>query len=93
MTRVLELLGMPDQKSFVEEYQWRISQAIKNRRLEREKCWTESIGVGSQAFVERVATAIRRERRRPRIEESADGSWSVWEPGSAYRTKAIEINV
>ena len=76
--RLLELLGMHDLDSFVREYRARIEHAIEARRLQREKCWTESIAVGSRTYVGKIAAAVRHERLRPRIREGENGSWSVW---------------
>jgi putative transposase len=76
--RLLEVLGMRDLDSFVREYRARIEYAIATGKLQREKCWTESIAVGSRGYVDKIAAAIRRERVRPRIEQEETGSWSVW---------------
>ncbi len=78
MDRLLELVGMSDIDPFVREYRARIEHAIAAKRLRREKCWTESIAVGGRSYVARIATSVRRERRRPRIEEEENGLWSVW---------------
>jgi putative transposase len=78
MDRLLAWLGNNDVESFVEEYRARIEHAVTARRLAREKRWTESIAVGSQAYVRKIAAAVRRERLRPRFEEGENGSWSVW---------------
>jgi putative transposase len=83
--RILELLGQPDIESFRAEYRSRIQCAIENRRLSREKKWTESIAVGRKEYVERMAAVIRRERLKPRLEEEDDGSWAVWESASDYQ--------
>ena len=81
---------MPDFEFFVTEYRTRIQRAIEAKRLSREKCWTESIAVGGEAYVRRIAGAIRRERLRPRIEESNDGYWAVWEGSPDYQLLRIE---
>ena len=88
--RVLELLGMPDLEFFVSEYQARIRRAIEEKRLSREKCWTESIAVGREEYVRKIAGTIRRERLRPRIEESNDGYWAVWEAAPKYQLRRGE---
>jgi putative transposase len=75
---LLELFGKNDVKSFAEEYRARIEHAIAAGRLKRQKRWTESIAVGRQSYVTKIAATIRCERLRPRIEEGEDGSWSVW---------------
>jgi putative transposase len=84
LDRLLELLGNPDFDSFAREYRARIEGTIAEHRLTREKCWTESIAVGGQAYVKKIAAAIRYERLRPRVEEICDGSWAVWEASPDY---------
>ena len=74
MDRLLELLCKNDVKSFVEEYRARIEHAAAARKLKREERWTESIAVGSQAYVRRIAAAVRRERLWPRIEKGENDS-------------------
>ena len=82
--RLLELLGVADLGSFRTEYQERILRTIEAKRLNREKCWTESIAVGGKEYVTKIAATIRDERLRPRIEEEKNGSWAVWESSSIY---------
>jgi putative transposase len=82
--RLLELLGKPDFGSFCTEYQMRILRAIEEKRLNREKRWTESIAVGGREYVEKIAATIRCERLKSRVEEGEAGSWAVWETSSQY---------
>jgi putative transposase len=81
---LLELLGMPDIESFRVEYRTRIRRAIEEKQLNREKCWTKSIAVGSKTYVTEIAAAIRYKRLRPFIEQREDGSCAIWEPISKY---------
>jgi putative transposase len=81
---LMQVLGKPDFETLAKEYQMQIQLTITGKRLVREKRWTESIAVGSAAYVQKIALAIRRERIRPRLEEAADGSWSILEPSSEY---------
>ena len=91
--RLLELLGIPDLESFAEQYRTRIEQAIAEKRLQREKRWTESIAVGSRSYVRGIAEAVRyRGRYKPRIEEAADGSWSLWETPSKYHSRQAVLS-
>jgi putative transposase len=76
--RLLELLAISDHAQFVAEYRAQIDEAIAIKKLKRQECWTESIAVGSQVYVRKIATAIRRERLKPRIDEGENGVWSVW---------------
>jgi putative transposase len=81
---LLEILGMTDHEIFAKEYQIRIQRAKVEEQLRRERRWTESIAVGSESYVRKVAAAIRNERLRPRFDEAQDGSWAVWEQTSSY---------
>lgn len=85
MDRLLELLGYPNTESFKADYCARIQRAVAEKKLNRNRCWTESIAVGRKAYVTKIAAAIRYERLKPRIEEREDGSWAVWEQPSDYR--------
>jgi putative transposase len=87
MDRLLELLGKNDIDSFSAEYQSRIRDAIAEKKLNRQKCWTESIAVGGKEYATKIAASIRYERLKPRIEEREDGFWLVWEESSYYHTK------
>lgn len=87
MDQVLELLRMPSYEFFATEYRARIQRAIEEKKLSRDKCWTESIAVGGEAYVRKIAGAIRRERLRPRIEESNEGYWAVWEESPDYQLR------
>ena len=40
--------------------------------------WTEAIAVGGEAFVRGIAQGLK--RRRIKIDDTADGSWTVREP-------------
>ena len=84
MDLLLELLRIPDIESFRTEYRARIECAIAEKKLSREKRWTESIAVGSKEYVTKIAAALRYRRFKPLIEENEDGSCAVWEPLSEY---------
>ena len=90
LDRLLDLLGKPDLESFAREYRARIQGAIAERRLKRQKCWTESVAVGDQLFVRKIAAAVRWERLKPQIEEGEDGSWALWERASHYRRAKMD---
>jgi hypothetical protein len=65
-------------------YVERIQLAIKNRKLSREKRWTESIAMGSPFYVAKIAESLRYKRRRFAIEENDYGSSTVWESCVRY---------
>ncbi len=81
---LLELLGRPDLDIFREEYRLLIQNAIAQKKLHREERWTESIAVGGEEFVRKIAKSIRRERLKPIIKKAGDGSWALWESSSDY---------
>jgi putative transposase len=82
--RILELLGISDIGSFRMQYVERIPLAIENRKLSREKRWTESIAVGSKSYAAKIAESLRYKHPRFAIEENDDGSSTVWESFDPY---------
>ncbi len=81
---LLELLRVPDIKIFREEYEAGIQRDIAAKKLIRERMWTESIAVGSKAYVTRIAAKLRYERLKTFIEEREDGSCAIWESTAPY---------
>ncbi len=84
MDRLLELLGIADIHSFRAQYMERIQLAIANKKLSREKRWTESIAVGSQPYVVKISESLQYKRPRLVIEENDDGSCVIWESLAHY---------
>jgi putative transposase len=84
--RLLELLGVADIRSFRLEHEERIQRAIANRKLSREKRWTESIAVGGKSYIAKIAESLRYKRRKLAIEEDDDGSCVIWESFASYST-------
>jgi putative transposase len=84
MDKLLELLGINNTITFRTKYAERIQLAITNKELIREKRWTESIAVGSQSYVEKVAESLRYKHRRFVVEDYNDGSCAIWDPPSHY---------
>jgi putative transposase len=77
--RLLSLLGTEDAVSFRKNLNTALELAIEKRRLERDPRWTESLAVGSEAFVKEVQERL--ERRRTAMRE-AGGAWTLREtPG------------
>jgi putative transposase len=85
---VLEATEHPER--LLENYRASIEEAIDRRAFEREEMWTESLAVGSEAFVKRTGTTIR---NRNRVETSeaeeptrSDAAWVLREapPENAY---------
>lgn len=85
--KVLELVGAGDAGDFARHYQAAIAKDLQRGRLAREPVWTESIAVGSQAFVARVAGAIHTRAKLEQF-ENPDGHWVLREPPASYEVKA-----
>jgi putative transposase len=75
---LVEVLGLPDKKSLGEMHQQRIMESIQNNRLLREGIWTESIAVGSKAFLEGIVAKTKK-RKRLYIAANDEGDWYVKE--------------
>lgn len=84
LNHVVSVYGAESVAEFRERYEAAITDRIVNRRLNREREWTESIAMGSEAFVRRVEFETRN-RVRFRLERTEDGDWMLMEEGSAYR--------
>ena len=81
--RLVDLLGLSDRKSLAEIHRQRIVEAIRDGRLIREGIWTESIAVGSEAFVREIASR-NKIRKKLKIARTGDGSWYVRENQTGY---------
>jgi putative transposase len=84
LDRILELLGIADIYSFRTKYAERIQFAIVNKGLSREKRWTESIAIGSQSYVEKIAESLRYKGHKFVVEDYNDGSCAIWDPPFCY---------
>jgi putative transposase len=71
--RLTEILGVSDPSQLAAMHRQRIMEAIEQRRLSREGIWTESIAVGSEAFVKEIA-AKNKKRKRLYTTLRADGA-------------------
>jgi putative transposase len=76
LDRLLNLLGTDDVMSFRKNLEVALALAIEKRQFEREARWTESVAVGSEAFVREVRDRVKRQRTV--IDEDA-GTWSLRE--------------
>ena len=72
-----------DVESFRANYAVAIADAIARRDLQRRCEWTQSIAVGSESFVNRVADETRR-RAKLTVEPGEHGGWVVRETDEAY---------
>ena len=76
--RLVELLGVKDKEFLAGFHQQRVDEAIKNRQLNREAVWTESIAIGRKEFLEEIVTANER-RKKLYISTNEDGTSFVRE--------------
>ena len=82
LSRAVELLDCTG-GDLASNYLAAIAENVAGGRLARESAWTESIAVGSQAFVEGIAAQIwNREELAPRQE--CGGRWVLGEAGAPY---------
>jgi putative transposase len=83
ISRLVEMLGLTERKSLVEIHQQRIMESISNDRMVREGIWTESIAVGSEAFLKEIVDKTKK-RKRLCITSNDDGTWYVKENHVIY---------
>lgn len=78
--------GWGSRENFAAWYDLDLEQALKAAELPREPVWTESIAVGSEAFVRKIASMLK-QRRKLEVGEWGEASWYVRDAEEAYRTK------
>lgn len=83
MAELLELHDGCLQADFQENYRQAIAESIASAELEREAMWTESIAVGSEAFVREIEEKTRN-RAKMELAETPQGTWTVRETRLAY---------
>lgn len=85
MDQILEYLGLSSLQEFRMNYRHSIEESISRSELKRDGKWTESLAVGSNTFVEKVARKIRN-RLEVEIKEDDEnkGCWIVREPSEKY---------
>jgi putative transposase len=81
---LVEMLGLRDRQSLAEIHQQRIMESIQKKCYVREPLWTESIAVGSKAFLDDVISKTKR-RKRLYSESNKDGEWFVKEYSIFYK--------
>jgi hypothetical protein len=85
--RLLEHVGAASQASFRERYGRSIEEALARRALTRNPVWTESLAVGSKAYVSTVGRKVRNRMHVNILDDNADPSlWIAREvpPPHAY---------
>ena len=75
--KLLWLLRTKDVEEFRKHLDASLEERIAKDQLKRDSRWTESIGVGSEAFVERLEASVR---NRQEVEvQSEGGTWVLRE--------------
>lgn len=67
-----------------------LDEKIARRESRREPCWTGSLAVGSQAFLEKVKPLIVSRSETEIVEAAAEGMWSLQEGPVAYTGKTAQ---
>lgn len=83
LPELLQLAGITDLGSLAAWYEIQLDQALKTASGCREPHWTESIAVGSEGFVRRIA-AISKHRRKFEIMAVNESAWYVRDPMVDY---------
>jgi putative transposase len=90
LPELLQLAGISDLGGFAAWYEVQLNETLKTASGLREPCWTESMAVGSEVFVRRVA-ALLKNRRRVEIRALSKDSWYVRDPTESYCTLPMPV--
>src|SRR5499433_1198502 len=77
------LCGFTDRRDFQRAHRQWVEQALGNGCAPRDYRWSESIAVGSLAFVERVKSDLAVKAAHREVLET-DGTYALREPSEAY---------
>lgn len=92
LPELLRLAGFNDSSTFFAWYYVELDHALENASGLREPHWTESIAVGSEAFVQRIA-ALSKHRKRLEISTWTPNVYYLHDPEAGYhplRTKKAQ---
>lgn len=87
LKELLRLGALSDLSAFAARYNEELNQAIKTASGRREPHWSESIAVGSEDFVHRIA-ALSKNRKKLGIEKGPDETWFVRDHAARYGSAA-----
>lgn len=77
---LLDQTGAASEEAFESNYAHEVDAAVHRRELGREAKWTESLAVGSEAFVKRVGRQVDNRMRVEALEDVAgDSTWILRE--------------
>jgi putative transposase len=90
MAELLTQLGAGTEKSFRENYETCLTDAIARRAIERDAKWTESLAVGSATFVSEVGHSIRNRMAVETLEDERNRSmWIVRESNNRLPLESL----
>jgi putative transposase len=78
-----ELCGFNDVRAFQKAHRESVEAALRAERLVQDSRWSESIAVGSEAFVEQVKVALGYKGHHRQVTKT-DGVHTLREPVQAY---------
>ena len=78
------LCGFSDTEQFTAQHRQWVSEAIVNGCNQREKCWSESIAIGSSSFVEETKIKLGIKAIGRRVEEQRNDQYVLREEPVAY---------
>jgi len=87
IAELLRLGGDDDPENLATRYRTDLEQVLKEGRGRREAHWSESIAVGSKAFVQGIA-ALSKHRKRFEVKEWAASAWYVRDPETNYGVRS-----
>jgi putative transposase len=91
LKELLKLSGQAELNAFAAWYNTGLDQALK-KGTERQAYWTESIAVGSESFVRRMASSSKK-RKKYKFEKSSDGTWYVRDSEESYLVETSERRI
>src|SRR5262245_20187177 len=92
VNKLLQLLGNPSLKEFREHFGQALREAITQDRVKRQGCWTDSLAVGSQEFVETMEAKVRNRQETHYLQEGS--SWILRECyGTLFDAKKSPIQL
>jgi REP element-mobilizing transposase RayT len=84
MQGLRSLCGFSDPAQFAEQHRLWVHDAINNRKIQRESCWTESIAVGSASFIKETRNRLGVKAMGRRIEEQQVDRYVLREESAPY---------
>jgi len=87
-----QLCGYTDTIDFARQYRSWIHEALAEKQLHRESCWTESIAVGSKGFVDGIKSRLGISAKGSEIGIESGGLYALREESAPYNADFSPIN-